>query len=192
MKKPQITNQKSQIDRGMTLFIAIVIMGVLLFISFAVVNITLKATLFASSGRDSQYAFYAADAGLECALYWDSRYPIPMTSPTQYTSAFATSTTLPPTPRTINCAGLSLKTGDPVPGDTSDSTLIGGGDSNPTSIFGFVMSQGSNSVPHCAIVTVKKYYDVDSRLWTYVKSRGYNTCDTTNPRRVERGIEVTY
>ena len=59
--------------KGITLFIAIVIMGILLFISFAVINIAIKGSLFASSGRDSQYAFYAADSGVECALYWDSK-----------------------------------------------------------------------------------------------------------------------
>ena len=47
---------------GMTLFIAVTVMGILLFISFAVTNIVLKGTIFASSGRDSQFAFYAADA----------------------------------------------------------------------------------------------------------------------------------
>ena len=76
------------------------------------------------------------------------------------------------------------------------------GDADPVSVFGFVMNQvgqGANPVPHCAIVTVKKSYEdinpVDGykeRLMTYIKSRGYNTCDTSNPRRVERGIGVTY
>jgi Tfp pilus assembly protein PilX len=60
-------------NRGMTLFISIVIMGILLFVSFVVVNIAIKSTLFASSGRDSQLAFFAADSGIECSLYWDTK-----------------------------------------------------------------------------------------------------------------------
>ena len=175
--------------KGMTLFIAIVIMSILLFISFAVVNITIKGTLFASSGRDSQYAFYAADAGLECAIYWDSRYPtglLDINGNPIYGSAFATSTSGSP----ISCDGLSISNGSAIPNNAP--TLIGGGgDGNPTSIFYFDMNRGSNAVPYCAIVTVDKYY-IYPRLWTHVKSRGYNTCDTSNPRRVERGVEVTY
>lgn len=176
-------------NKGMTLFIAVTVMGILLFISFAVTNIVLKGTIFASSGRDSQFAFYAADAGIECAEYWDSKYLIP---PTTYISAFATSSE--GIPRTITCGGLSISTGLPITGTTTNSFIGDRGDTNPTSIFGFVMNQagqGNNPVLHCAVVTVTKYY-VGSRLWTYIYSRGYNTCDTSSPRRVERGIEVTY
>ena len=151
-------------NKGMTLFIAVTVMGILLFISFAVVNIALKGTIFASSGRDSQFAFYAADAGLECALYWDSKYDY-----------FSTSTA-----NTITCA-------------TQSSLVGGGGDANQTSTFNFTMNQGLNSVPHCVIVTVRKYYEGSPLvLKIYIKSKGYNTCDTSNLRRVERGIEVSY
>jgi len=167
-------------NKGMTLFIAVTIMGILLFISFAVVNITIKATLFASSGRDSQFAFYAADSGLECALYWDSQF-----------DSFSTSTA-----GLISCAGTNnITTGsqNPISGTSTASRIGGGGDLNPTSVFGFIMNQGSNSVPHCAVVTVYKYYAGSPLvLKTYIKSRGYNTCDRNNPRRLERGVEVTY
>ena len=175
-------------NRGMTLFIAVTIMGILLFISFAVVNITIKSTLLASSGRDSQFAFYAADSGLECALYWDSQK-----------DAFATSTS--GDVLDFKCAGSAdLNSNQAILGTSTLSRIGGGGDTNPTSTFGFVMNQGLNSVPHCAIVTVYKYYADKSSpldgyketLMTYIKSRGYNTCEMTNPRRVERGIEVTY
>ena len=163
-------------SKGMTLFIAISIMSILLFISFAVVNITIKASLFSSSGRDSQFAFSAADAGLECALHWDSKFE---------PSKFATST-----PGVIVCAGQSISTGSQsVPTNPAQSSLIGGGgNGSPTSIFYFNLNQGSNPLPFCAIVSVTK----NSNGTTYIKSRGYNTCDIGNPRRVERGIEVIY
>ena len=160
--------------KGMTVFIAVAIMGVLLLVSFAVVNVAIKSTLFASSGRDSQFAFYAADAGLECALYWDSMSTI---------SKFDPAT--PGSP--INCGGGTLTTGSAITG-TSTATLIGGGGGNPTSTFGFVMNKGINPTNACAIVMVTKNLDGT----TYIKSRGYNTCDITNSRRVERGAEVTY
>lgn len=158
----------------MTLFISVVIMSILLFISFAVVNITLKSTLFASSGRDSQYAFYAADSGIDCVLHWDLKYD---------PSKFATSTSGSP----ISCGGGSIANGQAIPG--GGVTMIGGGgNANRTSTFYFNLNQGSNPLPYCTIVTVTKNLDGT----TYVKSKGYNTCDTSSPRRVERGIEVTY
>ena len=159
-------------QKGMTLFIAVVIMSILLFISFAVVNITLKGILFASSGRDSQYAFYAADAGLECAQYWDSKF-----------NSFATSTSGSP----INCGSMSIYNGQAIPGGAT--VMIGGGlYANATSTLYFDMNQGSNPMPYCVIVTVAK----NTNGTTYIKSKGYNTCDTSNLRRVERGVEMTY
>ncbi len=101
-------------QRGMTLFIAIIIMSILLFISFAVVNIAIKGTLFASSGRDSQFAFYAADAGMECALYWDARSNV-------FTDTEDDSE--------ISCAGIAtnpniIRDGDEILGTTT-ITVIG-------------------------------------------------------------------
>jgi hypothetical protein len=37
-------------------------------------NLVQKQVLLSSLGRDSQFAFYAADTAAECALYWDLRY----------------------------------------------------------------------------------------------------------------------
>jgi Tfp pilus assembly protein PilX len=189
----KILNYKKQ--KGMTLFISIVIMAILLFISFAVMSIALKATLFASSGRDSEFAFYAADSGLECAIYWDLRYQTDSGNPNKRDSAFATSSY--PTealPRTIYCAGKGIAgTGQTLYGTTTLSRIGLGGNSNPTSVFGFLLNP-ANTPPEsssCAVVTVLKYYD-GSNLKTYIKSRGYNTCDLNNKRRMERGVEVTY
>ena len=175
MNKIKFKNLKFQKNRGITIFIAVVITSILLFISFAVANITLKSMLFSSSGKDSQHAFYAADAGLECAIYWDSKF-----SP----SKFATSTS----GGSIICADNSITDNQSIPGITDPTLIGGGGSSNPTSIFYFVLNTGSEPTPYCAIVRVTKNDDGT----TYVESRGYNTCDTSNPRRVERGIEATY
>jgi Tfp pilus assembly protein PilX len=177
----KVKSRKLKSNKGITLFIAVIVMSILLFISFAVVNVSLKSTIFAFSGRNSQFAFYAADTGLECALYWDSKF-----------DAFATSTS-----ETIFCAGNGIAgTGQPLYGTTTLGRIGGGGDANPTSIFSFLMNPPTVS-SSCAVVTVTKYYnDVDGDgsldLVTYIKSRGYNTCDVSNPRRVERGIEVRY
>ncbi|HEC32849.1 MAG TPA: hypothetical protein ENI63_01150 [Candidatus Kaiserbacteria bacterium] len=79
-------------ERGFTLLLAVLVSGVLLAIGLAIFNITIKELLLSSSGRDSQFAFYAADSGTECALYWD-----------QKGGGFSTST-----PGTISCNGSSI------------------------------------------------------------------------------------
>ncbi|MBI1974968.1 MAG: hypothetical protein HYS57_01250 [Parcubacteria group bacterium] len=53
--------------------------GSLLFsVGIAIANIAVRELALSSTGRESQFAFYAADSGAECALYWDiqeKRFP---------------------------------------------------------------------------------------------------------------------
>ena len=68
--------------QGFTLFIAILIGNLMLAIGFSIFNIAFKELLLSSSARDSQVAFYAADTGLECALYYDQVEEVFVTTPT--------------------------------------------------------------------------------------------------------------
>lgn len=147
MKKFSIFNFQFSIhdSRGVTLFIAIVIMGILLFISFAVVNIAIKSTIFASSGRDSQLAFYAADAGLECALYWDNRVG--------GGSAFSD-----PSVTSINCGSKTLSNGLAVSGTTTPL-----GTAVPTLIG--AASQSDTLVSRVNVAGAG-YTDSSSKLWS--------------------------
>ena len=58
-------------EGGFTLLIAIVTTSMLLIVSFVVVNIALKQLVLANAGKESQHAFYNADSGTECAVYWE-------------------------------------------------------------------------------------------------------------------------
>jgi len=149
-----------QKDRGFTVFIAIIVMSTLILVAGGVVSLAVKQSLISVTGRESQYAFYAADTGLECALYWDVQNQI------IGNSAFSTSTG----PQTISC--------------NNQNATVGG---TPQSTFTFTLSPS----PYCATVTVTKAYQ-GSVLVTTIESRGYNTCDTSNPRRVERAVRATY
>src|SRR3989344_615182 len=60
---------------GFTLLLAVIITGTLLVIAAGITALAVKQSLIAVAGRDSQRAFYAADTGLECALYWDVKNP---------------------------------------------------------------------------------------------------------------------
>jgi Tfp pilus assembly protein PilX len=150
-------NYPLKTKRGFTLMLAVLVGSLLLAIGLAIFNITLKELVLSSSARDSLYAFYAADTGIECALYWD------LTA-----NAFATSTTN----SSATCNGTSLGT-------------LGGGGYGVVNTFTFTLSPDR----YCTTVSVTK---TASPQLTTINARGYNTCDTANPRRVERGIRVTY
>ncbi len=151
-----IFSQHAQSKRGFTLLLAVLVSGLLLAIGLAISNLLLKELLLSSSGRESQFAFYAADSGAECALFWDIK-----------AGAFATSTAT-----AISCNGMSL-------GD------MGGNGYDVPSTFTLDFAPE----PYCAKVSVTKSASPDR---TTIESRGYNTCDTGNPRRVERAIKVRY
>lgn len=149
---------------GITLLIAIIITASLLLISTGMVNLALRQAFLTSSSRESQFAFYAADTGIECALYWDVRNP-------SY-SAFATSTM-----STIHCNEDATNQNP-----TNPAPAIVGGESAPSFTIKFLPD------PYCAVVTVTKF----NNGTTQIESKGYNTCDTTNPDRVERAVKVMY
>jgi Tfp pilus assembly protein PilX len=60
--------------KGFTLLLATLISSLLLLLGAAIFSVIKKELVLSSLGRDSQFAFYAADTGAECALYWDFRF----------------------------------------------------------------------------------------------------------------------
>ncbi len=107
-------------------------------------------------------AFYAADSGMECALYWDIANPAGQ-------SAFATSTGA-----TISCNKDAA--------NSSNQWVVGGSSISTISTISFLPD------PYCASVTVTK----NDNGTTLIESRGYNTCDSASPRRVQRAVRATY
>jgi len=59
--------------RGFTLLIAVLVASLMLVLAGSMFNLVQKELILSSIGKDSQFAFYAADSALECALYWDFR-----------------------------------------------------------------------------------------------------------------------
>ena len=147
---------------GFTLFIAIVVSGTLLLIASGIVNLALKQSLISAFGRESQNAFYAADTGIECALYWDVHNPSGI-------SAFSTTTG-----STIFCNKDANNPGN--------EWVVGGADTSVINYISFLPD------PYCAIVTVTK----DNGGGTTIESLGRNTCDLSSTRRVERAVRATY
>jgi Tfp pilus assembly protein PilX len=168
MNKKQKEKNRTQISdfrysifdaEGVTLYVALAVTGALLLIGVAVINITVKQLTLSASARDSQVAFFAADSGTECALYWDLKI-----TPNPF------STTTSPIP-SVSCTGSSV---------TPTRAYSGG---IATSTFSFQ--------DPCINITVVKSYSGGS-LKTKIESRGYNSCNLSDPRRVERAILINY
>lgn len=149
--------------RGFTLLISVLVASVLLALGFAIFNIVSKEIILSSAGRESQFAFYAADTGIECALYWDF-----------VGDAFSIGSLV----EDVVCGEAGVLS-------DLDKVLVG---NTITTTFEF--SLGADPTEPCAIVSVER---IESpTVTTRIESLGYNTCVDTNPRRIERAIRVQY
>jgi len=63
-------NKKTE-NRGFTLLLSILIAGIVLSVGLSLLGVSLKQFKISSIGLSSELAFQAANAGLECAKYWD-------------------------------------------------------------------------------------------------------------------------
>lgn len=162
-------NLHNKYEKGFTLFVAIIITSTLLLVSMGLIAVSVQESFLTSAGRDSQNAFYAADSAMECALYWDVKNPSGV-------SAFATSSAT-----VINCNQDASNTTNPTPNSV-------GGPTQPPFTMTFKSTPSNFASLNCATVYVTKNDDGS----TVIDSHGYNTCDTSNPRRVERAIRVKY
>lgn len=148
--------------RGFTLLISVILSSVALAIGIALLDIAYKQVILASSARQSQVAFYNADTALECALYWD-----------QQQNAFSYATPL----ASISCNNATL-------------TITSNQSPTPPSprVRTFVISCPGVPGGSSASTTIYKWNTGSTSIY----SSGFNTCDPTNIRRIERGLKVTY
>ncbi len=162
MLKRNLNKNRSQ---GIAIYISVIVTATLILVSFAIISLALKQIVISSASRDSQAAFYAADSGVECALYWDLK--------NSGVSLFATSTGN----QTLNCNNVSAAV----------TKTVNGGTGVGTSTFSFTFLPD----PFCVNVWVIKSYNGPD-LKTKIESRGYNSCSASNARRVERAIQASY
>ncbi len=67
-----IYKKNNKLSAGFTMLYASLIGSLVLTIGLAILNVTVKQITLASAARESAKAFYAADTGMECALYLNS------------------------------------------------------------------------------------------------------------------------
>lgn len=155
------TRSPEREHRGFTLLVAIILASVALSLGLALMDVAYKQVILASSSKQSQYAFYAADAGLECALFWHSTADFFGTNPFGLEDS------------EVLCDGT----------DVAFDTLweVSGATTTTRFIAAFDMNR------YCAAVSVYKGPSV-----TLLYSNGYDSCDPSSPRRVERGIKARF
>jgi hypothetical protein len=148
--------------RGFTALLAAIVASLLLLLSVAMFGIVRKEVLLSSIGRDSQFAFYAADTGAECALFWDFRF-----------NAFEQNPSLP-----ISCGNVSI------------GALAFPGYGNPITFqYDYEPMPGRQ---YCVDVTVVKNNSnprtvIESRGY----NTACDTI-SSNPRSLERAVQLRY
>jgi Tfp pilus assembly protein PilV len=170
--------QKKQ--KGFALLIAVIFMSVMLTFGLELGSIAFKQESLSSEGIESQYAFYAADAALECALYADQQNngnPSLFTYPTTDPHA-------PPAP--MACDGKATA--------YSKSEVSWSSGSNGEWVITERLSLDSGA--RCADVTVYKPTPATNGT-TYIYSQGYDvSCATVaspNGARISsRGLSAEY
>ncbi len=171
MKLPLLFSRDSE-KKGFAMLYAVLVSSLLLSIGVSIFNLTVKELLLSSSGRESQFAFYAAETGAECTMFCDYMCN---------DHIFATSTDgRTPIPAAPDCIGTSIT--------INNITYPVGGGAETT--FDLTIPSGG-ATPYCAVVKVKKYIN-NFLETTRINSYGYNTCDTSDPSRIERGLRICY
>lgn len=197
--KTTIAKKRKQTTRGFTLLLAALAASIALVLGTSIFEISSKQVQLSAIGRDSQFAFYAADTAAECALYWDDRY-----------AYFASSTPKTAPGNDPHCDTQPLKNAAYVENPTRDFIT-------PQRQWTITFQFEPNG--YCAIVTVLKCASDSLKSTppaiqsdgtcnpvtpltppnqpyeTLVHANGYNVkCSdiSTNPNALERSVELNY
>ena len=158
---------------GFALLFSVLVSSLLLTIGLSILNISIKELAISTASKQYIYAFYAADSGLECAKYWDTKEGL--------------------IPNLIEGKN---------PGRTGGVVVCGGGSSQSLEInvpiiphsttltpVNMLVSDGSSSA-NFDVTIEKKWQDVShNQIITTVVSTGHNS---DGGDRVERAIQQTY
>jgi Tfp pilus assembly protein PilX len=160
-------------QRGIALLFSMMLSAIFLTVAIGISSIAAKELNFSTSSKDTNNAFYAADTGVECALYNDKADILAFVD-TNSTGQ-------------INCFGnvFTLKSQNEI-------DLLN---------FSFSMSGLGSSGNSCVKVNVIKQLDVTAEPYvvtsTKITSKGYSLgegeeCTSSVMSRIERVLEVSY
>lgn len=208
--------RKADSGSGMTLLVTLLVMSVLLSISASLLNISLKQYRLSGIARDSEMAFQAASAAMECAVFNDVQTtPSPFSvnvDGTPVDEVGEGSRLLEP----LNCMGDSSNDIE----ETNDGEVV----SREEQLFRFQWNAAGPGNDVCSEISVYKFSemgastdviematqmgvppnprtkcrattDIDSPIvCTVIRTRGYNVpCNRLNdPRAIERELVQRY
>jgi len=156
-------------QKGFALLFTVVIISAVSVITAGLTSTIYKQAILSSLAKDSQQAFYEADTASDCALYAD----IMQVSSSSDSTFLAEHSSLP-----WSCGGMNLIA--TITDELGSYTLMPKFD-----------DEEDEDNP-CFKIEVVNTLDENGKIVTSIKARGYNICDSTNSRAVEREIETDY
>lgn len=153
---------KNKDQKGYAILFTIVIVSAISVITAGLTNVAYKQLILSSLAKDSQTAFYQADTAGDCALYAD-RVEGAKTPPNLLTTGG------------VWACGDSILTIDNI---TENGYTI-----YPTD---------ENSINPCFRINVTKDISESPLIKTTISAKGYNICNKSNLRTVEREIKINY
>lgn len=173
MKFYSIKNRKSKYNKngGFALLFTVVIVAAVSVITAGLTSTIYKQVILSSLAKDSSVAFYQADTASDCALYADLRGVAPIGS------TFLADHIVNP----WNCGEMELN--------------VVGWDETPTGNYILKPNLPSDFSGPCFNIEVTRSQiqrDGKTIVKTSISAKGYNICDVTSPRTVEREIKIDY
>ena len=155
--------------RGITFLLAVIVSALALSLSLGISFILLEEFKLATYNKNSFRAFFAADSGADCALYWDFKLQGFMDPAGTYP---------PNIPTVLNCLGQVVQS----PDLNVTENVFGSG-------FGTTTTFLLNSSNICVTVTVQK---IGKRTVITSLGKSIACAVAAKPGTVQRGVEITY
>jgi hypothetical protein len=166
-----------QSQRGIALLIAALISAVVISIGAAIFSIVQKQLTLSSVARESQFAFYTADTGAECALYWDTRF------------SYFSSTTTPPT--NAICDTQAITTARPATPAYPYISTFQFAPSNRCVFVTIIKCDG----PFVNGICTHDAVHIPAPIHTSIRADGYNVaCNATSTSKIglQRSVQLNY
>lgn len=154
---------KNKNQKGYAILFTVIIVSAISVITAGLTNAAYKQLILSSLAKDSQAAFYQADTAGDCALYADRVLG-------------ATAPNVTTTGGSWTCGGATLTV---TPTGGGSYTIYPSG------------SEGTSLNP-CFRITATKSTIAGPLTVTTISAKGYNICNTSNLRTVEREIRIVF
>lgn len=157
--------------KGVTLLLAVLVSSIALSVGIGIFSLLFSEIAISGSAKDSITAFYAADSGLDCALYWEllgSKDPS-VTNPFSHNGASITCNNVT-YPNIVSCTGVNCS--------------------------GEFYPRYTDNTDSCAHVVAEKEdmgagY-IQTRLISSGENRNRCDIDPTSSRTLQQGLEVIF